>query len=181
MIIYRGVKDILFSKINPFHLNSSFHTYGAGTSYSESYEQATEYANIASIKKFGWVLEYLLVPQNPEYITEKNYLDLENFAENTDLFYDNHVIESNQLSDLVRNKGHDCIIFDYDDSDGHVIVLRESDLTLTNLMFITDDARIIKFLNQFELPKNDDYFVIPLELVPILDDFLELDDFLTNS
>ena len=58
MIIYRGLKNILFCQIDPFYIGSDDNTYGLGTSYSLDINQAKDYCNFISVSSYGWILSY---------------------------------------------------------------------------------------------------------------------------
>lgn len=173
MKIFRGLKDISFSKINPYHTNESDHTYGSGTSYAELKSLAEEYCNSLCVKRFGWILTYEYNPSNPFYVSEKHFVDLESFGETTDMFYKNTVIASNKLASLLRDDGYDCAIFDYDENDSHVLILKEGSLELEQIELFTEDQLIVNFLKTLNIPFDGTIFIVPINLIKIVDDFLE--------
>lgn len=173
MKIYRGLKDILFKNIDPFHQNESDHTYGAGTSYADNRSLAEEYCNSICVKNYGWILTYTYEPQNPFYITEKNYVDLENFGSSTDMFYNGTIINSTELATLLKNDGFDCAIFDYDENDSHILILTQNNsLELQEIELFTENQQIVNFLKTLMIPFDGTNFIIPNHLLVIIDDFL---------
>lgn len=174
MKIYRGLKDILFKNINPFHINKDNHTYGEGTSYATERFLAEEYCNSICVKNYGWILTYSFNPKNPYYVKESDYVDLENFGESTDMFYNKEIIDSKDFASLLRKDGYDCAIFDHDENDPHVLILDNNiNLELDTIELFSENQEIVNFVSSFKIPFDGTNFIVPPDLLKIIDDFLE--------
>lgn len=161
MKVYRGLKDIAFSNIDPFYINGDDHTYGNGTSYAKERSLAEEYCNSMCVKNFGWILTYDYQPKNPFYVSESNFVDLESFGSCTKMIYKDQVISSKDLADLLRNDGYDCAVFEYDENDAHVMILSNNNtLTLEEIELFTENQEIVDLLNSLKISNDGTNFII---------------------
>lgn len=172
MKVYRGLKDILFKNINPYHINDSEHTYGQGTSYAYEKSLAEEYCNSIVVKNYGWILTYNYEPKNPYYVSTKDFVDLDSFGEYTDMFYNQKIIKSSEFGSLLKQDNFDCAIFDYDENDSHVMILTEGSLDLVEIELFTENQSLVDFLKELDIPNDGTNFIIPNHLLTIIDDFL---------
>ena len=90
------------------------------------------------------------------------------------MFYDNKIINANELSFYLKKDSYDCAIFDHDDYDQHVLILNQHGrIELNQALLFTENMTIMEFLKSLNLTHNDNYYEIPFELLSLVDEFLK--------
>lgn len=174
MIIYRGVKDLLFKNINPLYKNEdlTFLDFGKGTSYSYKKELALDYVTTCS--NFAWFLSYEYSPKNELYIGKDSLMDDESYNIDDGFFINGNFIERNEISDYANKHSHDCIYFDYDNSDPHLLLLDSAECpVLIEVEFYTNNHKLIKELMNINFKFYDNKFKIPLSRTIEIDNLIE--------
>lgn len=172
MEIYRGVKDILFKNINHLFRNDdlTFLDYGQGTSYAYERRLAEDYFKLN--KNFAWLITSEFSPRHPMYIYPKDLVEEDNIDEG--FFFDGKVIERNDIAEFAEDFNHDCIIFEYDDSDPHILLLRlANEPIIKEVDLCTEKQEIVDALRKFKFPFDGTIYKIPLNKIKEVDEILE--------
>lgn len=175
MLIYRGIKNILFKNINPLFRNEDdfLLDYGKATSYSYEKQLAQEYCDGRNVR-YAWLLAYEFTPKNPLRLTTYNTIDEQGFEDG--VFFSGVVVPRKDLAAYASKLGHDAIIFEYDEEDPHVMLLdscKEDQLTLVASELFTENQEIVNKLVKFKLPFDGQYFQVPLDKLKAFDHILE--------
>lgn len=173
MIIYRGVKDILFNKIDFLFKNSdmTFLDYGRGTSYSYERSLAEEYCS--HNKKFAWLKVCEFSPKNELHITTYDFLDDVDFNSEEGFFIESEHVPRNEIAQWATSHGYDSIYFEYDESDPHILLLDNCDVpTLLELELHTENQEVVDKIKNFKFPFDGTIFKIPLNRIKEVDDLL---------
>jgi hypothetical protein len=172
MIIYRGIKNILYKNIDPLFRNSDdfLLDYGAGTSYAYEKNLAEEYCQFGRSLKFSWLLTYEFLHKNPLYLNSSHTIDDDGFE--FGVFIEGQVIARKNLAQYAAIKGHDCIIFEYDEMDPHVMLLSNcltAQLELTQAEIFSETQEVVTALKKKKYHFDGQYFVIPLADLNLVD------------
>lgn len=177
MIIYRGVKNILFKNIHPLFRNDddSLLDYGKATSYAYEKQLAQEYCEFGRHVRYSWLLTYEFTPKNPLTLTSYNTIDDDGFEHGV-FFKDGTIVPRKNLADYAVKLGHDSIIFEYDENDPHIMLLEnctEDQLQLTEALLFSENQEIVTKLQKNKLAFDGQYFTIPLAKIKAFDHILE--------
>lgn len=172
MIIYRGIKNILFKQIDPlFKNNDDFHLdYGAGTSYAYEKSLADEYCQFGRNLKFSWLLKYNFNPKNKLTISLSNCIDED--CLDFGVFINGDTIKKKDLVKYAENNNYDCIYFEYDENDPHILLTSlavNSQLELLEIELFTENQKVVDKLKKLKLPFDGQYYQIPINKIQEID------------
>lgn len=171
MKIYRGVQDIPYKEIDHNFINPdlTFCDYGPGTSYAYEKELTDDY--VKTCKDYAWLITAEFTPKNPLHIYPKQMMDEENMDEG--FLIGGDAIDRNEISDYAQAKGYDCIIFEYDDSDPHILLLPNADaVEVVSIELFTEKQEIVNKMKKFKLPFDGDTYQVPLNKTSKVDEIL---------
>ena len=90
-----------------------------------------------------------------------------------DLIFEEEVVISKNLSSWAKDKGFDCVKFDYDEFDQHILIINESeDLELETIQLFAEKQEIVTNIKKLNIPFDGEYFTIPINRIEEVSDLL---------
>jgi hypothetical protein len=172
MIIYRGVKNILFKQIDPLFKNTDdFHLdYGSGTSYAYEKSLAYEYCQFGRALKYSWVLQYTFIPKSTLTISLSSCVDED--CLDFGIFINGDVIKKKDLVKFAETNNYDCIYFEYDENDPHLLLTslaKSEQLELICVELFSENQKVVDSLTKMKLQFDGQYFQVPLNKINEVD------------
>lgn len=171
MKIFRSVRNIPISKVNPLFRNkeNEFLTYGDGTSYSYEEELARDYSLLRADDKFSLFLTYEFTPKNMFNLYESHFIDPDYLEDG--LLIRGESVNSYDLASYLSTNGHCSCYFELDHFS-HILLLENcslDQLELIGIEVIVNDIIIREELEKVLGTKN---LIVPLNRIEEVDNIL---------